>query len=597
MLCALFAGLLLWAATWGCRRACCHRKEAAAHREPPARHRDRTTAFAAPKSPPTLPPWVAPGPRQPIPPPPAPVETVLVTTTRGRAYHRRGCIHVRGHETRTFRPCLVCQPHVMLQEEDTRARLQASNHDDAQRDTNHAIAHLSWWLIVLLVGGMSLGYFTFSSWVMPWRASRPAHHSAYQRVGNLERRVRFSLSPDSDSEAKGKKTPTPEGADTRISLTTRHHRKRGRHPLVASQGSSPSAAKRAYPTSGPQAGVLPANAWARESLKLVRDHLSPTTQRLYDSHWRWWELFTRRRGVSALRTVDRFDPGEEALFLDYLVYLFVGQGLAAATAQARLGAIRSVHLQLGFPDPLKPLPRLLLALEGIRRRRGPVTKRRPVTPRMLARANSALPLDLWGRGLACALQLGFFFLLRVSEIVGGSNPRLGLRAKDVALFRGGKQLHHPSFEQADEVQIVVRASKTDPEGETATRNLYRSGAEVCPVLATARYMSLLWQEFGEPTPTSKFFPHLTRQDIQEVLQTVAASLGEEPQAYTPHSLRFGGASAMWAGGFDSYVLRAWGRWNSDAFLAYLWTSRKASANTAARMAAADMTPVRGFPSA
>ncbi|CAE7854331.1 L96, partial [Symbiodinium necroappetens] len=304
---------------------------------------------------------------------------------------------------------------------------------------------------------------------------------------------RFSMSRDSDSEAEKRKAPM-------------------------SEGSSPRAAKRAYPDNGPQAGVLPANAWARESLKLVRDHLSPATQRLYDSHWRWWELFTRRKGVSALRTVDRFDPGEEALFLDYLVYLFVGQGLAAATAQARLGAIRSVHLQLGFPDPLKPLPRLLLALEGIRRRRGPVTKRRPVTPCMLARANSALPLDLWGR-LSCALQLGFFFLLRVSEIVGGSNPRLGLRVKDVALFCGGKQLRHPSFEQADEVQIVVRASKTDPEGETATRNLYRSGAEVCPVLATARYMVLLWKEFGEPAPTSKFFPHLSRQDIQEVLQT------------------------------------------------------------------------------
>ena len=214
---------------------------------------------------------------------------------------------------------------------------------------------------------------------------------------------------------------------------------------------------------------------------------------------RWWELFTRRRGVLALRTVDRFDPGEEELFLDYLVYLFVGQGLAAATAQARLGAIRSVHLQLGFPDPLKPLPRLLLALEGIRRRRGPVTKRRPVTPRMLARANSALPSDLWGRGLSCALQLGFFFLLRVSEIVGGSNPRLGLRAKDVALFHKGRQVHHPYFDQADEVQVVVRASKTDPEGETATRNLYRSGAEVCPVLSTARYLSLLWQQSGEPS--------------------------------------------------------------------------------------------------
>ena len=288
VLCALVTGLLVWALTWTCRRTCCRSKGAATSLEQPPRHLAGTATFATPKSPPALPPWVAPGPRQPIPSPPLPVETVLVTTTRGKAYHRRGCIHVRGHETRTFRPCLVCQPHVLLQEEDTRARLQAFNHDDAQRDTNHAIAHLAWWLIVLLVMGTSLGCFAFSSWVRPWRASRPARDPTYLKVGSLEKRVRFSLSPDSGSEAEREKAVVPESAAAQASLTTRHHRKRGRHPLVASQGSSPSAAKRAHPDNGPQAGVLPANAWARESLRLVRDHLSPTTQRLYDSHWRWW---------------------------------------------------------------------------------------------------------------------------------------------------------------------------------------------------------------------------------------------------------------------------------------------------------------------
>ena len=145
---------------------------------------------------------------------------------------------------------------MLLQEEDTRARLQDFNHDDAQRDTNHAIAHLAWWLIVLLVMGTSLGYFAFSSWVQPWRASRPAQGPTYLKVGSLEKRVRFSLSPDSGSEAEREKAAVPESADAPASLTTRHHRKRGRHPLVASQGSSPSVAKRAHPDNGPQAGKV-----------------------------------------------------------------------------------------------------------------------------------------------------------------------------------------------------------------------------------------------------------------------------------------------------------------------------------------------------
>ena len=290
------------------------------------------------KPPPTLPPWRAPGPRQPLPPPTAPPETILVTTTRGKAYHRRGCIHVRGHETRMFRPCLVCQPHVTLQEEDARARLQAHNHDDAQRDTNHAIAHFSWWLVVLLVGGTSLSLLTCSCWLSPWRAPRPANLETNERVGSLARRVRFRLSTDSDSEAEGGSPATFTRVDTNASLTTRHHRKRGRHPLVASQGSSPQAARRAHSANGPQAGVLPAHAWAKESLRLVRDHLAPTTQRLYDSHWRWWELFTRRRGVSALRTVGRFDPGEERALPRLLGVLVCGSRPRGCDSPSKVGS-------------------------------------------------------------------------------------------------------------------------------------------------------------------------------------------------------------------------------------------------------------------
>ena len=126
---------------------------------------------------------------------------------------------------------------------------------------------------------------------------------------------------------------------------------------------------------------------------------------------------------------------------------------------------------------------------------------------MLARAQTALPRNLWGRALNCALQLGFFFLLRVSN-----SPKLGLRVRDVTLYKNGRLLSRPPFLEADEVQLVVRASKTDPEGETATRNLFRSGAEVCPVVATAEYLELLWKE-KEPLPGEMFLAHITRQGL------------------------------------------------------------------------------------
>ena len=126
---------------------------------------------------------------------------------------------------------------------------------------------------------------------------------------------------------------------------------------------------------------------------------------------------------------------------------------------------------------------------------------------MLARAQTALPRNLWGRALNCALQLGFFFLLRVSELVGGNSPKLGLRVRDVTLYKNGELLSRPSFLEADEAQLVVRGSKTDPEGETATGNLFRSGAEVCPVAAATEYLELLWKE-REPLPGEMFLAHI-----------------------------------------------------------------------------------------
>ena len=92
----------------------------------------------------------------------------------------------------------------------------------------------------------------------------------------------------------------------------------------------------------------------------------------------------------------------------------------------------------------------------------------------------------------------------------------------MTLYKNGELLSRPPFLEADEVQLVVRASKTDPEGETATRNLFRSGAEVCPVAAAAEYLEHL-----EPLPGEMFLAHITRQDIQSVLQAIAASLGED----------------------------------------------------------------------
>ena len=67
---------------------------------------------------------------------------------------------------------------------------------------------------------------------------------------------------------------------------------------------------------------------------------------------------------------------------------------------------------------------------------------------------------------------------------------------------------------------------------------------------------------------------LTREDLQQILTRAAEACGDDPSRIGSHSLRFGGATALWAATGDSALVQRWGRWKSDAFHGYLWEARE-----------------------
>ena len=58
-----------------------------------------------------------------------------------------------------------------------------------------------------------------------------------------------------------------------------------------------------------------------------------------------------------------------------------------------------------------------------------------------------------------------------------------------------------------------------------------------------------------------------------------------------HSLRFGGASALWAAYQDSAVVKRWGRWATEAFHGYLLEARDNAQGVTTAMDEADLTQV------
>lgn len=222
-----------------------------------------------------------------------------------------------------------------------------------------------------------------------------------------------------------------------------------------------------------------------------------------------------------------------------------------------------------------------------------------MTPRMLhylhdrLRGSSSSPESvlLWA-----GICLGFFFLLRASEFLPLGYLPLSrhLKGHQVLLYSHGNLCTISNLVEADEVRVKLVGSKTNYNLET-NRNHYRTGNQVCPVESVVR----LFQKFPERylggceateplfrTPSGE---GVQREAIQMLLREAACQCGVGGTIGS-HSLRFGGASALWTAFKDASVVRRFGRWASDAFHSYLWEDREYSRGMAASMLNTDLAP-------
>ena len=414
-----------------------------------------------------------------------------------------------------------------------------------------------------------------ASWWQGAVAEKTKRPDTARRVGGIRRKVRFNL------QKKGKQLPA--NAET---------------PFLG----GPCAAARRHPAERyfSLASIQGSHEFDQEGFALLLSRYSQSTAASYQSQWGWWALFCKRRGEDPVRRVPAYNRTEEQLVLDYLVHCATNEAKAPGTIKLRLSAIRSMHLTLGYPEPLAHMPRVPLALAGLKRRFGTRERRTPVTPDMLKWLGNHLQ---YGKNqeasLLCkALALGFFFLLRASEYldVGYQDPKRGLRGSDVTLKLNGKALELGRIVEADEVTLLVRGSKTDIYNRGQMRNHFKTSGKVCAVKA----MITLYQHFpqryqgGAETEELLFRASdekpIPRAAIQALIERAAKALNLPGGDLGTHSLRFGGASALWAQYQDTALVKRWGRWASDSFQTYIWEAREAAKGVAQKMIDADLTP-------
>ncbi|CAE7617473.1 kptA [Symbiodinium sp. CCMP2592] len=506
-------------------------------------------------------------------------------------FHAPSCNLVRPLH-KAAQPCRDCGPEARW---GYLADLGPRNHDNATRDTNHAYAHL----MLIGVTFFLLGLLGSCLWGQPGFPG--VTHKAPEQGGSEECFIPGPLLTQCENEREDEARC---GAKAQRRVTFQKMEEEPSYEELAGPVKNkkeppflggPSSAKRLYGSKPPQLALPLATreAFEAEALRVAMDRLTTTTQKAYQGQLKWWRLFCLRRGIPWL--LSGSEPSEEEThLLDFLLHTAINGARAPGTLKMRLAAIKSAHVSLGLKDPLEGKPRLLLVLAGFKKRYATPTRRLPVTPTMLA----YLFTQLWENapheapGLWLALCLGYFFLLRASEFL--PVPYLPdsrhLKGTDLRLRKGGQECDLKDLHSADEVVITLRGSKTDKFNRGTTRNHFRGVPPLCPVDAAIRFFSTFparhgnGEESGEP-----LLRGVTRECLQMLIAKAAEHQGMQG-ATGAHSLRFGGASAIWAAYQNSAQLQRFGRWASDVYHGYIWDARASSKGVAKAMAEVDLIP-------
>jgi hypothetical protein len=126
----------------------------------------------------------------------------------------------------------------------------------------------------------------------------------------------------------------------------------------------------------------------------------------------------------------------------------------------------------------------------------------------------------------------------------------------------------------DSMDVIIRFSKTDKKGTSATLQVAKSGngSTMCPVSAMQTYLS------ARPVREGPLFTHfsgslLTRFQFHSILKKGITMIGLDSKEYSPHSFRIGAAKAAAIGGISIEAIKRMGRWRSSAVMLYIRPQR------------------------
>jgi hypothetical protein len=289
---------------------------------------------------------------------------------------------------------------------------------------------------------------------------------------------------------------------------------------------------------------------------MMRAAIGKSTSRSYDSAFRSWTTFC---GLPTMN-LDPFQPNEERLCF-YAAWAFSRspRPLAYSSIKVYLSGIRTSLIHFGFTfPPYSEMPLLERQLIGYRRIRHTVRRtQKPLTPHILNHLSSCLGTTSDDLVMWAALTCGVYGLFRTGELTITSRH-------EPCLQRSACSLEGPGH-----FRLHLDASKTDIFRQGADVHIMANGSLSCPVSALTAMLALRPSSLpSDPLFRLSNGRALTRDLLINFMHRLLTRGGINPEGYSGHSMRRGGAQALFDAGISERDIQVYGRWRSWCFRLY-----------------------------
>ncbi len=324
-----------------------------------------------------------------------------------------------------------------------------------------------------------------------------------------------------------------------------------------------------------------------------------TNNQQRERYWRHWQQFLPPNIDHHLQGLHR----EQKIsilqaFTEWVRQGNLGRGhqIKAGTVQDAIGAIGKAFELDGYENPLYQPGTTHYHLRIGRQIEAFKREDPPPQPQLAVPSN--IPLWIYRTSWESTVHhvratgelclIAYFFLLRVGEYTTNHTRQTTrtqqFRLQDVAFFHQHEPLSFTTLQAnpqlPDRVRLRIDNQKNGRRGQIIAHHAIPNPC--CPVKALSARITTLLKDGATPdTPICAFrnqhdtqFQNVTNDDIVRAVRTALPFNQEATPGYLPemvgsHSLRAGGAMALFLNGFDATAIMKIGRWTSTAFMSYI----------------------------